>query len=61
MKKTLSLLFLSAFVMPSFSQEKIITKNGKITFEASMPAVEEVKAKNENVTCIVNTKTGEIA
>src|SRR4051812_34513770 len=44
-----------------FSQEKIITKNGKITFEASMPAVEEVKGKNEGVTCVVNIKTGEIA
>ncbi len=60
MKKIFLLpLFLLAGVC--FSQDKIITKNGKITFEASMPAVEEVKAKNESVTCVVNTKTGEIA
>jgi hypothetical protein len=43
------------------AQTKMITKTGKITFEASVPAFEEVKAKNENVTCILNTQTGEIA
>jgi hypothetical protein len=39
----------------------MITKTGKITFEASVPSFEEVKAKNDNVTCILNPKTGEIA
>ena len=60
MKKILLLsLFLFANLM--FAQDKILTKNGKITFEASVPAFEEVKAKNEGVTCIINTNTGEIA
>jgi hypothetical protein len=45
----------------TFAQDKMITKNGKITFEASVPAFEEVKAKNENVTCVLNSKTGDIA
>jgi len=45
----------------TFAQEKLITKNGTVTFEASVPSFEEVKAKNEYVTCILNTKTGEIA
>lgn len=54
-------LILMVFSGVCFAQDKLITKNGKITFEASMPAVEEVKAKNEGVTCVVNTKTGEIA
>jgi hypothetical protein len=54
----LSFLFLTTI---SFAQDKIITKNGKINFEASVPAFEEVKAKNEGVTCVINTKTGEIA
>lgn len=44
-----------------FAQTKMVTKTGKITFEASVPAFEEVKAKNESVTCILNTATGEIA
>lgn len=54
---------ISAFFVfvSGFSQEKIVTKNGKVTFEASVPSFEEVKAKNETVTCIINTKTGEIA
>lgn len=45
----------------SFSQDKKITKTGKIVFEASVPSFEEVKAQNESVTCVVNIKTGEIA
>lgn len=43
------------------AQEKKITRTGKIIFEASVPAFEEIKAKNETVTCILNTATGEIA
>ena len=43
------------------AQDKKITKTGKIIFEASVPSFEEVKAKNEVVTCILNIKTGEIA
>jgi len=42
-------------------QEKKITKTGSISFEASMPAFEEIKAKNNAVTCIMNTNNGEIA
>lgn len=55
--------FISALLYSflSHSQAKLITKTGKVTFEASVPAFEEVKAKNENVTCIINTQTGEIA
>lgn len=43
------------------AQDKMISKTGKITFEASVPAFEEVKGKNENVTCVLNPKTGDIA
>lgn len=51
------------FLLVSFSPiaEKKITKTGTITFEASVPSFEEVKAKNETVTCILNTENGEIA
>ncbi|HTG66392.1 MAG TPA: YceI family protein [Flavobacterium sp.] len=44
-----------------FSQDKKITKTGQIVFEASVPSFEEVKAVNKSVSCILNTKTGEIA
>ena len=43
------------------TQEKKLTKTGTITFEASVPSFEEVKAKNTAVTCILNTTNGEIA
>ncbi len=54
-----AIFILNAF--QTFSQDKKITKTGKIVFEASVPSFEEVKAKNESVTCVVNIKTGEIA
>jgi hypothetical protein len=44
----------------AFAQEKMTTQKGIIYFEASVPLFEEVKAKNENATCILNLKTGEI-
>lgn len=59
--KKYTLLLSFFFIAIGFAQDKVLTKNGKITFEASVPSFEEVKAKNEAVTCVVNTKTGEIA
>lgn len=43
------------------AQQKMLTKTGKITFEASVPAFEEVKGTTQTATCILNTETGEIA
>ncbi len=51
------LLFLSNII---FAQKEMITNIGFINFEASVPLFEEVKASNETVQCILNTKTGEI-
>ncbi len=48
-------------VAVAVAQDKMITKTGKIIFEASVPAFEEVKGKNDGVTCVLNAKTGEIA
>ena len=62
--KTMKITLLIPILFLSFSiiaQEKMITKNGTISFEASVPAFEEVKAKNTGVSCVLNTKTGEIA
>ena len=57
-----SSLFISLLCISiSFSQEKYIGKKGILTFEASEEAFEPVKAKNESVTVIINTTTGEIA
>ncbi len=57
--KILSLVILTG--LNGFAQKKMLTKTGKLTFEASVPAFEEIKAKNESVTCILNPATGEIA
>lgn len=40
-----------------FSQ-KMITRTGEIKFEASMPAFEEVAAKNNSVSCILDESNG---
>ncbi len=56
------ILFLSIlFSFTSFAQEKYVTKKGVINFEASVPSFEEVKAKNNAVTAILNSDNGEIA
>lgn len=60
MKNTILLLAFTVSTI-AFAQTKIVTKNGQITFEASVPSFEEVKAKNIGVSCVFNPKTGEIA
>jgi hypothetical protein len=60
MRTKLLSLFI-AIGLSGFAQTKMVTKTGKLTFEASVPAFEEVKAKNESVTCVLNPATGEIA
>ena len=57
--KLISLLIV--ICLSSFAQTKVITKSGKLTFEASVPAFEEVKAKNEAATVVLNINTGDIA
>lgn len=59
--KKLTLIFYLLFCFCAFSQSKKITKVGKVIFEASVPSFEEVKATNYSVSCILNTKNGEIA
>lgn len=60
MKKAIIILLLTVSFL-GLSQDKKTTKTGEITFEASVPSFEEVKATNNGVSCILNTKTGEIA
>ena len=59
--KTHIILLLILSMGTLFAQDKMITKTGQLVFEASVPSFEEVKAKNESVSCVLNTKTGEIA
>ena len=53
-----TILFIS---QSTFSQTKFMTKTGVVNFEASVPSFEEVKAKNEATTAILNTENGEFA
>ena len=59
--KKIALLFIILFSISVVAQNKKITKIGVVTFEASVASFEEIKATNQSVTCILNTKTGEIA
>ncbi|AWA31430.1 hypothetical protein HYN48_07130 [Flavobacterium magnum] len=59
--KKITLIAMMLLAVTAVAQDKMMTKTGKITFEASVPAFEEVKAKNDAVTCVLNPKTGEIA
>ena len=54
----ITITFFIAFLSLSiFSQSKYITKNGTVNFEASVSSFEEVKAINNSVTAIIDTKT----
>lgn len=55
MKKILLLLLLF-IAYGSRAQDKLTATNGIISFEASVPIFEDVKAKNESVICYLNTK-----
>lgn len=59
--KNIIFIFLFTISGTVSSQGKFITKKGIISFEASVPSFEEVKAKNTTVTAILNTDNGEIA
>ena len=60
MTKKIATFICLIFTIVLFSQ-KLITRSGEIKFEASMPAFEEIAAKNNTVSCIFDTSTGEIA
>jgi len=59
MKNILYLILIIS--LNTFAQNKYLTKNGTLNFEASIPSFEEVAAKNSSVTAILNTENGEFA
>ncbi len=59
--KNIVLIFVIFLTNFMGAQEKFLTKTGTVIFEASVPSFEEVKAKNESATAILNTETGEFA
>tara|TARA_R110000772_G_scaffold91154_1_gene187617 strand:- start:1582 stop:2136 length:555 start_codon:yes stop_codon:yes gene_type:complete len=62
MKYRIAFVFIFCLLpLTVFSQGRYVTKTGEINFEASVPSFEEVKAKNSNVSAIVNGDNGEFA
>lgn len=59
--KKIALLLALAFTTSIVTAQKYYTKTGSTTFEASVPAVEEVKATNSSTTAIINTANGDFA
>jgi len=53
--------FIAILNLNVFSQEKYLTKTGSVNFEASVSSFEEVAAKNNSVTAILNSQNGEFA
>ena len=61
MKKLVVSIVMIFCVSVSALSQKYSTKTGEISFEASVPSFEEVKAKNSAVSAILNTETGAMA
>ena len=59
--KTLVNLLIVIAVLSVNAQGKYLTRTGQLDFEASVPAFEEVAAKNSAVTAILNAENGEFA
>lgn len=59
--KKITLIVLLIIAITTSAQEKLVSYLGITNFEASIPLFEEVKAINDKTTCILITKTGEIA
>ena len=56
------LLILFVFIsISAIAQNKYITKTGSVNFEASVASFEEVAAKNNAVTAILNSENGQFA
>ncbi|PNQ74667.1 hypothetical protein C1T31_00540 [Hanstruepera neustonica] len=60
MKKIVCIMLLG-FALLTQAQSKYMTKTGSVTFEASVPSFEEVKATNASTTAILNSENGEFA
>jgi hypothetical protein len=58
MKKT-TILFLILMLGNTVFSQKMITRTGLVTFEASMPSFEEIAAKNNSASCILDKLTSD--
>lgn len=61
LKKFFLIFFLCLTTTALLGQEKLITKKGVTTFEASVRSFEEVKATSKNTTAVIETTNGNFA
>ena len=59
--KNITILTIFLFVANVTFAQKMMTRTGEIKFEASMPAFEEIAAKNNTVSAILDPSTGDLA
>jgi len=59
--RKITFLILVLISIGAIGQSKYLTKTGLLAFEASVPSFEEVAAKNNAVTAILNTENGDFA
>ncbi len=59
--RKITFLILVLISISAIGQSKYLTKTGLLAFEASVPSFEEVAAKNNSVTAILNTENGDFA
>src|SRR4051812_38889326 len=59
MKKSVLILCSALLAISVYSQEKFYTKSGKISFY-SKATVENIEAHNRSVTCVLDSKTGNL-
>lgn len=57
----LSLCFFLFFSITTFSQTRFLSKTGEISFEASASTLEEVKAKSNSASAVLNSENSEFA
>ena len=59
--KRYNMVLIAVIIASTSFGQKYFTKNGKINFDATSPnSPEKVEGVNRTVTCVVDTKTGNI-
>ncbi|MDO9275770.1 MAG: YceI family protein [Lutibacter sp.] len=61
MKNTILIIAAILSLSSAVAQNKYFTKNGVLTFEATVAAFEEIKSENNSVTAVLNIETHELA
>ncbi len=61
MIKHMSIIVITFFCIILNAQERYITRNGNVIFEATVPSFEEIKAVHKNTSALLNIKNGELA